>query len=185
MALMSLLARIGTADPVELRTRMEDLAAGFDIGRFGRAPARFDRDELAHLNTRLIHEMPFEAVRERLGILEAGPDFWEAVKGNLARLDEARDWWLIINEPLQPLVTEADRAVTDTAADVLQSREATAEDWSAIVNDVKARTGVRGKALFHPLRLALTGRENGPELKHLLPLIGKDRAIRRLKGEVA
>lgn len=185
MALMSLLARIGTADPVELRTDMDGLVAGFDIGRFGRATPRFDTEELAHLNSRLIHELPFEAVRERLGILEAGADFWEAVRGNLARLDEARDWWLIINEPLQPLVTQADRAVTETAAAVLQEQSATAEDWPAIVDAVKARTGAKGKALFHPLRLALTGRETGPELKHLLPLIGKDRAIRRLKGDMA
>jgi glutamyl-tRNA synthetase len=82
-------------------------------------------------------------------------------------------------------VTQADRAVTETAAAVLQEQSATAEDWPAIVDAVKARTGAKGKALFHPLRLALTGRETGPELKHLLPLIGKDRAIRRLKGDMA
>jgi len=185
MALMSLLARIGTSDPVELRTRMDELVAGFDIGRFGRAPAKFDQEELAHLNTRLIHDLPFEAVRERLGIVEATEAFWDAVKGNLSRLDEARDWWHIINDPLQPIVSEADKPVTEAAADILQSDEASADDWPQLLDGVKRKTGARGRALFHPLRLALTGRENGPELKHLLPLIGRDRAARRLRGETA
>ena len=185
LALNSLLARIGTADPVEPRASMNELVEGFDISRFGRAPAKFDPEELWHLNAKVIHLLPFDQVKKRLDLPEATPAFWEAVKGNLTRLGEAQDWWQVVNAPLEPVDLKEERSVAAAAADVLTSMAATVDNWPAIVAGVKEATGAKGRALFHPLRLALTGRETGPELKDLLPLIGKGRAIARLKGEKA
>lgn len=184
-AITSLLARLGTADPVETHVSLENLVAGFDIARFSRAPAKFDERELENLNARILHALPFEAVRDRLGIIEADEHFWSVVQGNIAHLADAREWWHIIHDPLQPIVPEEDRDVAVAAAAALEEIAPTPENWGDITERVKSHTGRKGKALFRPLRLALTGREEGPELKEILPLIGRERAIRRLKGETA
>jgi glutamyl-tRNA synthetase len=123
-------------------------------------------------------------VRRRLGLIEATEAFWNAVRGNLLRLDEARDWWHVVTEAIVPVIMPEDAPVTAAAAGFLEQAERV-EDWPLVVEAVKKATGRKGRALFHPLRLALTGRADGPELKDLLPLIGRDRAIRRLKGETA
>lgn len=185
LALTSLLARLGSADPVVVRTSLEALAAEFDLSRLGRAPARFDPAELDALNARLLSELPYEAVRDRLEALgiAGGPDFWAAVRANLRRLDEAAEWWRIVAGPLAPVIEEAEFA--RAAAALLPEGEWSAETWSEWTARLKAATGRKGRDLFRPLRLALTGREHGPEMKNLLPLIGPERARARLSGETA
>ncbi len=183
-AVNSLLARLGTADPVEPCQTLEEIAAGFDIGRFGRAPARFDVEDLARLNSRILHGMPYAEARKRLdalGLTGAGEAFWNAVRGNLERFDEAVEWWRIVEGPIEPVIEDA--ALAETAARLLPDGEPDDNTWAAWTAAIKAETGARGRALFHPLRLALTGRERGPELKNLLPLIGAARAKARLRGE--
>jgi glutamyl-tRNA synthetase len=150
-----------------------------------RAPARFDIAELRVLNAKLLHALPYEAVAPRLhdmGIKD-GEAFWPAVRSNLAVLSDAGAWWLVVKGPLQPVI--ADAALCEQAAALLPPEpwhELTWEQWAA---DVKQATGIKGKALFQPLRLALTGREHGPELKLLLPLVGRERALARLEGKTA
>lgn len=185
MAITSLLARLGTADPVRPCPRLEELAEGFDLSRFGRAAARFDPAELDHVNARLLHEMPWDAARPRLETLGAHADerFWLAVRGNLARFPEAVPWWQVCAQPLAPLIEDA--AFLAAAADLLPPEPWDMGTWGTWTNAVKDATGRKGKALFHPLRLALTARDHGPELKLLLPLIGRARAARRLAGETA
>lgn len=185
MAMNSLLAKLGTSDAIEARTALDQLVDEFDIGHFSRATPKFDPAELGHLNARLLHALPFEAVAERLSAMGvvASPALWTAVHGNLSALAELADWVQVVDGAITPVVE--DPAFTAAAADLLPPEPWDDTTWAALTNAVKAATGHKGKALFHPLRLALTARENGPELKNLLPLIGRDKAARRLRGETA
>ena len=177
-ALVALLARLGTSQPVEPLRDRGTLIATFDLGTFGRAPARFDDMELERLNAAIVHQMPFAEVRERLpaGMSEAA---WEAIRPNLVRVEEAAEWWQVVTGPLEPPAFDQDtRGFLAEAARALVWNE---DPWHRLTGTMKERTGRKGKALFHPLRLALTGRDAGPEMKTLLPLIGEHEARRRLE----
>lgn len=180
IALNALLARIGTSDPVEPVTSMTPLIEGIDFARFGRAPARFDMDELRGVNARVIHLMDFDAVRTRLpdGMSEA---LWLAVRPNIATVEEAAAWLQVTQGDFDPpAIDPADRDYLAGAADMAASAAWDDDPWQALTAMLKDRTGRKGKALFLPLRLALTGQEHGPDMKALLPLIGRERAIARL-----
>lgn len=190
MALASLLAKLGTSDPVEPRASLDELAAEFDLSKVSRATAKFDPAELERLNARLIHAMAFEAAAPRLeavgvgaGIGQADAAFWEAVRPNLSRMSDALDWWRVAREPIRPVIEDAEFAAE--AARLLPPEPWGEETWGAWTGAVKEATGRKGKALFLPLRLALTGREHGPEMRNLLPLVGHARAAARLAGETA
>jgi len=181
-AVRALLARIGTSDPVEPVADMAPLIAGFDFTRFGRAPARFDEAELAQLNARILHQTPFEAVADRLptGMGEAE---WEAVRPNLNTVADAADWWQVIEGPVDaPAPAEDDRAYLAQAAEVAAAIDWSNDPWATLTAALKDATGRKGKTLFLPLRLALTGRAQGPDMAALLPLIGRARAVERLSA---
>lgn len=182
MAITSLLARIGTSDPVEAFMSLPELAASFDLNKFGRAPATYDMEELQRLNGKIVGGLEFAAVRDRL---PAGADaaFWNSVRYNLHSVGEAKDWWELLHAAVTPVVS--DPAYTAQAAALLPPEPWNADTWPAWTNAVKTATGRKGKELFMPLRLALTGREDGPELKTLLPLIGREKAEKRLMGVAA
>lgn len=181
LALAALLARLGSADPVVPVAALEELQQGFDFARLGRAPARFDMAELQALNAQVVHALPFAAVADRLPP-GAGPDFWEAVRANLDRVADAAEWWQVIRDPIDPVIEDA--AVTGAAAELLPEVLDEAA-WGPWTRAVAERTGAKGRALYLPLRLALTGRAHGPELKKVLPLIGRDRVLARLEGRRA
>jgi glutamyl-tRNA synthetase len=177
-ALAGYLAALGTStDPVP--GMPEELAPGYNLSRVSHSTARFDPQQLLALNRRALHSMPFEAVREKLpeGADEA---FWVAVRGNLDLLREARPWLDVVRGTIVPPVQEEERDFLRAALDALPPEPWDAHTWSAWTGALKASTGRKGRALFHPLRLALTGEEQGPDLKDLLPLIGRERAARRL-----
>ena len=181
LALASYLATVGAGSP-ELKASLAALAADFDLGRFHGGAPRFDPAELAHLNARLLHQLSFAAVAERL---PAGTDgrLWLAVRGNIQRLGDVELWRRICEAPLAPVIECPEFAAG--AALLLPPEpwdEGTWGRWTAAVKEV---TGRSGRALFHPLRLALTARGDGPELKLLLPIIGRKRALARLQGETA
>ena len=184
MALNALLARLGTADAVEAVGNLDALAAQFDLSRLGRAPARFDPADVLRLNTRLIHEMDFADAAPRLAALDAPDDeaFWEAVRGNLARFSDVAEWAQIIRDPVSPVIAAEDSDFIAAARDCLPPAPLDETSWETWTAELKEKTGRRGKALFMPLRHALTGREHGPEMKNLLPLIGHDKVILRLSG---
>ena len=181
IAILALLARLGTSDPVEPVCDMVPLIAGIDFSRFGRAPARFDEVELAQLNARILHQMDFAAVADRLpaGMTAQG---WEAIRPNLTRIDEAADWWLVVQGPINVTIAEDDHAYLAEAAQLAKSIDWAGDPWHALTGALKDATGRKGKSLFLPLRLALTGREHGPDMASLLPLIGRERALERLSG---
>jgi glutamyl-tRNA synthetase len=181
MALVAKLSRIGTSLPVEAATEPGALVETFDFAAFGRAPARFDLDELAQLNARIVHLMPFETIADRLP-QGMGPDDWAAIRPNLRSVAEASDWWNILHGHVEARAVEEDRPLIQAAAEALEAIDWAEAPWPQLVSRLKERTGRNGKMLFRPLRLALTGRESGPEMAALLPLIGREEALARLRA---
>ncbi|MDB5691957.1 MAG: glutamate--tRNA ligase [Alphaproteobacteria bacterium] len=180
-ALVAKLARIGTSLPVEPVISAAPLIESFDFATFGRAPARFDLDELAGLSAKIVHQLPFDAVAERLPA-GMGPADWLAVRPNLRKVGEAGDWWTILHGHVETKAAEEDRPVVAAAVEAARGIDWAAEPWRQLVAAVKERTGASGKSLFLPLRRALTGRDSGPEMAALLPLIGRDEAVARLEA---
>jgi glutamyl-tRNA synthetase len=185
LAVLSHSATIGTSHPVAPYKSLHALADLFDFGSLSRAPARFDVGELKALNARLLKELDYEEVASRLKAegIEGGPDFWEAVRANLAIFKDVTEWWRVVTGPVAPVIESPQ--LLATALELLPPEPWGAESWSAWTDAVKRAAGAKGRALFHPLRLALTGREDGPEMKKLLPLIGRTRTAARLRGETA
>ena len=181
----SYLAKTGSSDAIAPYASLDELVAGFALEKIGRAPAHFDVAELSNLNAKLLHALPFEAVAGRLASvgIDGGAPFWEAVKPNLSRFTDASDLWTLVKGPLAPVIENA--PLIAKAAALLPPEPWDEATWNAWTGAVAAATGAKGRALYHPLRLALTGREHGPELKKLLPLIGRVRALARLQGETA
>ncbi|PKB19232.1 glutamyl-tRNA synthetase [Novosphingobium kunmingense] len=176
-ALVALLARLGTSDPVNPELDAAALATAFDLAHFGRAPARFDEAELHRVNAGVVHRLPFARVAHLLpdGMGEAA---WDAIRPNVEHIAEAADWWQVVTGPVPaPALSDDDRAFVTAASATLAQ---TGADWAALTAALKAATGRKGKALFLPLRQALTGRDHGPDMAALLPLIGTDEAARRL-----
>jgi glutamyl-tRNA synthetase len=185
MAVASLAVLVGSADAIRPLPDLQELAGLVDLSHISRGPAKFDEGELTHLNAKLVHGMPYEAVRERLagfGILD-GEAFWDAVKTNLTKVSDAAEWWSVVQGPLAPVID--DPAFAQTAAELLPPEPWDRTTWKAWTDAVKAATGAKGKALFMPLRRALTARDHGPELAALLPLIGAARTRARLAGAPA
>jgi glutamyl-tRNA synthetase len=182
MAVASHAALVGTSDAIAPRAHLSELVETFDLGKLSRSPGRFDVTELKALNAKLLHHLPYDAVADRLEAagVPGGKEFWEAVRGNLEMFADVRKWWGVVSGPVMPVVEDA--ALASRAADLLPAEPWDASTWSIWTDAVKTATGTKGRALFHPLRLALTGEEAGPELKALLPLIGRARAFERLNG---
>jgi glutamyl-tRNA synthetase len=184
MALNCYLARLGTGEPAQIRLSLDALAAEFDITRYGRAMPKLDEGQLAHINQQLLHESPYESVASRLralGLEHADRAFWEAVRANLHRLADAKDWYEVCFGEVAPLIGDPEFA--RRAARLLPPEPWGESTWEAWTRAVRADTGRKGKELFLPLRLALTGRPHGPELRALLPLIGRAAAERRLRAQ--
>ncbi len=180
MAVASYLAKIGTSDPVEPRLALGELAGEFDFAKIGRAPAHFVPEELSALNAKLLHITPYSAVASSV---PQGADFWDAIRPNLTKLSDVAEMTLLISGPVTPVIEDA--ALVARAAELLPPEPWDETTWGAWTKAVANETGAKGRGLFHPLRLALTAQEHGPELKKLLPLIGRDRCLARLKGETA
>lgn len=182
-AITSLLARLGTSEAVAPEPDIMALARAFDFAKVGRAPARFDEAELSTLNARILHETPYAALAERLSALGVSQTLWEAVKGNVTRLADAAEWRGVVEGAIEPVIE--DRTFTDKAAALVPDDPLGPESWAAFTAAVKDATGAKGKALFMPLRLALTGKPHGPEMAALFPLIGAAKARARLQGREA
>lgn len=178
LAIKALLARLGTSQPVEPVTSDAPLIANFDISNLGRATARFDEAELVSLNSRILHATDHAAVAGRTSL---SPAEWLAVRGNISSVAEAEEWKAVITGPVSATVAEEDRGFLAMAAETLAGLEFGPDVWSRLTRALKDATGRKGKPLFMPLRLALTGREHGPDMGALLPLIGRDQAIARLQ----
>lgn len=176
-AIIAMLARLGTSQPVEPIADRQALVDSFDLAHFGRAPARFDDAELERLNAAIVHQLDFADVADRLpaGIDEAG---WHAIRPNLSHVAEAAEWWRLVTGPIESReFSDEDRAYLAQAAQALSWGD---DPWHALTGALKESTGRKGKALFLPLRQALTGMDHGPDMAELLPLIGESEARARL-----
>jgi len=184
MAINSLLAKLGTSDPIVPVTDLDALVTTFDLGKISRNTAKFDVEELKALSAKIMHHLPFAQISERLDALGLGhvtEEFWMAVRANLMTIEDVRLWWQVAHGPVTPIIEDKDFVAG--AAELLPPAPWDINTWSAWTNAVKEKTGKKGKDLFMPLRRALTGMDHGPELKVLLPLIGRENAINRLDGE--
>lgn len=184
LAITSHLGKIGTSDALEVAESLEALGAGFSFDKMGRSPARYDTDDLDRLNAQALHAMPYAVARPRLAALgcDLGEAVWDALRPNLDRFGDIVGLSRLVTGPVTPIVEDAGFAAA--ALDVLPET-IDAGVWAAWTEAVKARTGAKGKALFMPLRHILTGQERGPDMATLVPLIGRERIVRRLKGETA
>lgn len=185
MAALSYLAKTGSSDPVVPYAKMETLIEGFSLEKIGRAPAHFDPAELLKLNAKYLHMLDFPSVAGRLK--QAGIDgdaaFWDAARANLSRFSDVAGIWKMVQGPVVPVIEDA--VFCGHAAAALPPEPWDEASWSAWTKAVGTATGRKGRDLFHPLRLALTGQDHGPELKKLLPLIGRAKALARLEGKTA
>jgi len=181
MSIASLLAKIGTSDSVEIRRSLDELASEFSFEKIGRAPARFDEKELLALNAKYLHETPYAEVKVRV---PGDEDFWNIVRANIEKLSDVDDWADIVLRTMSGEIAEEDKAFCEMAADFLPEK-VTAETWSSMVAHLKAETGRKGKGLFMPLRLALTGQQHGPSMDDMLELLGAEKAKARLRGQAA
>jgi glutamyl-tRNA synthetase len=180
VAIMAVLT--GTSEAVVTYADLGSLAEVFDLSKVSRAPARFDPGELDALNARLLHTMSHEAVRDRLaemGISDAEA-LWLAARENISKLSEIEDWHRIVTGPVEPVIAEEDRAFLDQARDLLPAEPWDGDTWKTWTSALKVETGRKGRGLFLPLRLALTGRADGPELRSLLPVLGRRACLDRL-----
>ncbi|WP_068115502.1 glutamate--tRNA ligase [Tropicimonas marinistellae] len=181
LALLSLMARLGSSDPVELRSSHQELIDGFELTHFGAAPTKFDADDLWPLTARYLHGLPFDAVADQIASIgvpvEVAERFWTVIRDNIGTRSELADWWQVLAEGAEPLVAEDDAEFVRTAMAMLPALPFDETTWAKWTAEVKNATGRKGKGLFMPLRKALTGRQRGPEMADFLPLM---RALPRL-----
>ncbi len=177
MALLSLMARLGSSDPVDLRASLQELTEGFDLSRFGSAPTKFDEQDLFPLTARYLQSLPLSAVAGQVAALGVPDDlaekFWDVVRENITVLKDMGDWWALFSDGATPLVADEDRDFVAQAFALLPDAPYGADTWARWTAAVKDKTGRKGKALFMPLRLAVTGRQRGPEMAGVMALMQK------------
>jgi glutamyl-tRNA synthetase len=183
MAITSLMARLGTSEPVEPRTDLQSLIDNFDIHTFSKVAAIYEFADLERINSKVLHITPYESIKDRTEMKGIDEDFWASVRPNISKLPEIKEWWDICKESLTPIIDDVE--FTSKASELLPPEPWDVNTWGAWIDEVKKITDRKGKDLFMPIRKALTALEHGPELKHILPLIGREKAVARLKGNVS
>jgi glutamyl-tRNA synthetase len=182
MAMLSVLARIGTSQPVEPVASLDQLAKDFDFSRFGRAPAHFDPHEVELINARLMHDLAYSAVADRLPESATEED-WLLLRPNLQRVGDFAEWFDVLHGEIDPPeLGHEERLLVRDAAAIAERLDWNAEPWRELTTELKNSSGKKGRELFHPLRLALTARESGPEMAGIVARMGKERAARRLEA---
>jgi glutamyl-tRNA synthetase len=187
MAVNSLLAKMGTSDSIDVSSNLDQLIKEFDIAKFSPSPVNYDFNDLVQLNHKLISSMSYQEILsslQKLGI-EISPELWDAVKGNINTVKDVEIWWKVCNQFIEPKIESENKDFLENSIAFLPEGEFDINTWDIWTKKIKEATARVGKNLFLPLRLALTGQPSGPELKLLLPLIGRDKVVKRLHGEVA
>ncbi len=185
MSVVSLMARLGSSDPIEAFTNIKDVVESFDISKFSRATPKFDAQELLRLNAKILHELSFEEIKPRLdkiGLSQLDTEFWNIVRPNIEKLSDVKEWWKVAKTPITPVIDDPE--FIKIALELLPDAPWNKDTWKNWANAVKEKTGRKGKQLFMPLRKALTGMDHGPELSELLLLIGYDNAKKRLNDAI-
>ncbi|MCT4557773.1 MAG: glutamate--tRNA ligase [Pelagimonas sp.] len=179
-ALISLMARLGSSQPVELRMTMEEIAEGFDLNTFGSAPTKFDEQDLYPLTAKKLHELPFDQVADQVAALGVPADkaelFWKITRENITTRKDLAGWWDLFRDGADPLVAEEDKEFIEQAMNLLPDGPYDAETWGTWTKAVKEATGRKGKGLFMPLRKAVTGQERGPDMSDVMQILQVIRA---------
>ena len=186
LAITALLSRIGTSDPIEAFGQLNDIIEQFSLEKFGRSTAKFDPDELRTINSKTLQLLEFDEVSDRFeqfGLSKIDAEFWNAIRGNISYFQDINFWWQLCHSELTPVMEDAE--ICKIAVETLPQGELTAEIWPSWVTAISDKSSKKGKALFRPLRLALTGRTEGPEVKNLLKYMGRERVQKRLSGITA
>lgn len=177
VALLSLMARLGSSQPVELRMTLDEIADGFDLGQFGAAPTKFDAEDLWPLTRADLQARPYEVVADQIAALgvpdDLAPQFWQVARENITRLDDLADWWALCRDGATPDIAPEDAEFVAEALHLLPPPPYGPSAWKDWTDAVKAATGRKGKGLFMPLRKALTGQAHGPDMGALMPLLQK------------
>ncbi len=181
MSVVSLMARLGSSDPIEAFMRMDDVIKNFDLTKFSRGTPKFDAEELNRLNAKILHETPYVDIKDRVNIMEMDESFWLAVRPNVEKLSDIQEWWRVANGPVEPIIEDSE--FIQTASSLLPHAPWNQTTWQSWTSAVKEKTGRKGKELFMPLRLALTGMNHGPDMSELLPLIGEEKTRKRLQAD--
>ncbi|WP_282181462.1 glutamate--tRNA ligase [Aliiroseovarius marinus] len=180
MALLSLLARLGSSQPVELRSSLDEIIEGFDLSTFGAAPTKFDVQDLFPLTARHLASLPVDAVADKLDAIGVPADmaeaFWSVARENITTLGDLEGWWILCRDGAEPLIDDEDKEFIAEAMTLLPDAPYDADSWSNWTSAVKEATGRKGKGLFMPLRKAVTGMERGPDMSSLMPLLQVVRA---------
>ncbi|AZL15011.1 glutamate--tRNA ligase [Rickettsiales endosymbiont of Stachyamoeba lipophora] len=184
ISIATMLAKLGTSDPIQPRATLEEIIDEFDISKFNKAVANYDQHELINFNHKTLGILEFkqvEAQLKALGLNNVTAEFWLAIRSNIVTIDEASEWWQICFEEMKPIIENPE--LLQHAIDNLPEEPWDNNTWKTLSKQLSAITGLKGKDLFLPIRKALTAKDHGPELNLLLPLIGKERAIKRLNGK--
>ena len=180
MALLSHMARLGSSEPFELRSSMDELIEGFDVSKFGAAPTKFDVDDLYPLTGRYLHTQPLESVADEITALGVPADlaetFWNVTRENITTRKDLAGWWALYRDGAEPLIDDEDTEFVAQALELLPEGPYTKDSWGEWTKAVKEATGRKGKGLFMPLRKALTGQERGPDMRDVMPLLQTIRA---------
>ena len=179
-ALISMMARLGSSQPVELKMSLEEIADGFDLSHFGASPTKFDAEDLWPLTRERNQSLPFEAVKDRIAALGVPADlaerFWRVASHNITKLDDLGEWWTIFSQGAEPQIDAEDADFIAEAMNLLPAPPYSDATWGEWTAQVKEATGRKGKGLFMPLRKALTGQAHGPEMSDVMPLLQVVRA---------
>ena len=174
-ALFSLMARLGSSQPVELRVTLDEIAKDFDLSIFGSAPTKFDEKDLYPLTHRYLQTMTLGDVQQKLDSLGVpkvlAQSFWDIVRENVDTLNDLSVWWNIFSKGAEPVIDANDQEFIEKAMSIIPAAPFDEYTWSKWTEEVKQLTGRKGKQLFMPLRLALTGKERGPDMAKVLPLL--------------
>ncbi|MBD3738972.1 MAG: glutamate--tRNA ligase, partial [Pseudomonas balearica] len=179
-ALLSMMARLGSSQPIELKMSIDELADGFELSQFGSAPTKFDRNDLIPLTRARNQHLPFSAVADRIAALGIPEDqrerFWAVASQNIDKLDDLAGWADLCLNGAEPAIADEDREFIAQAMTMLPDAPYTETTWKDWTSAVKEATGRKGKGLFMPLRKAVTGMDHGPDMGELMPLLHKVRA---------
>lgn len=181
MAVAIMASLTGTSLPIEPYETLDEIANRLDFSMISHGPARFDPAELDGLNARLLHALPYEGAVARLSSLGLeGEQMWLLLRDNLRKFGDIVELAKLVTGPVESVVASEDREFLALAKAMLPAEPWDGSTWGHWTDALKTATGRKGKALFLPLRLALTGRHDGPELKSLLPLVGRKACLDRL-----
>ena len=175
MAILSLMSRLGSSDPIELRSTVQEVVDGFDVSKFGAAPTKFDPADLEPMTARVNAAKPFAEVAGMVAGLGVPADlaekFWSVVRENITYLSDMGPWWELFRDGTPAVVDAEDAEFIEAALGMLGEPPYDDQTWANWSNAVKEALGRKGKQLFMPLRKAVTGRERGPEMADVMALM--------------